>query len=189
MKRVAIFASGSGSNAENIIRYFSNHSDVEISIVLTNNPKAYVIDRCATLGVPCKHFSKKQFTHDHDILNLLLELHIDVVVLAGFLWLVPAHILRAFPNRVVNIHPALLPGYGGKGMYGDKVHQAVLAAGEQESGITVHYVNEHYDKGTIIIQAHCPVKNDDDHHALAQRIHALEYLYFPVALQQVLDTI
>ncbi len=186
VKRIAIFASGSGTNAENIIRYFSGEKPVKVAIILTNNKNAYVIDRAGKLGVPCRVFNRNTFYQTEEVLDILKGQDIDLVVLAGFLWLVPDYLLRAFPGGIVNIHPALLPKYGGKGMYGHVVHDAVIKSGDAESGITIHYVNEHYDAGTIIFQARCSVKPGYTADDLAEKIHELEYKYYPEVIEKVL---
>ncbi len=184
--RLAVFASGSGTNAQNLIEHFNKTFDREVVLVVTNNPEAFVIERAKKLGVPCRIFDRQAF-RDGKVLDALKEVKVDFIVLAGFLWLIPRNILRAYPGKIVNIHPALLPKYGGKGMYGHHVHKAVIANGEKESGITIHYVNEEYDKGDIIFQAKCPVKPDDTPDTLAQRIHLLEYEYFPKIVEELLD--
>lgn len=188
MKNIAIMASGSGTNAENIIRYFSNGSKAKVTIVLSNNRQAQVFERAASLGIDSLFFDRRQFYETGEVLNILQERKTDLVVLAGFLWLVPAKIIEAYRGRIINIHPALLPRFGGRGMYGDRVHKAVLEAGCTESGITIHYVNEHYDAGDIIFQARCPVFPDDDHEKLAARVHALEYQHYPVVISRLLDS-
>lgn len=183
--RVAIFASGSGSNAENIIEYFrKNRAEVSFPIILCNNPKAYVFERAKKLNVPCESFTRDAF-NSGEVTARLKALDIDFIVLAGFLWKIPEEMIAAFPDAIINIHPALLPKYGGKGMYGDNVHKAVVEAGEKESGITIHYVNEHYDSGSIIFQAKCEVLPGDDYHQVAEKVHALEYAHFP----QVIDSL
>lgn len=185
-KQIAIFASGSGSNAENIIRHFENNPDVNIKLVLCNKKDAYVLARAKNLGVPSVVFSKKQM-EEGEILDLLKKEQIDFVVLAGFLLKVPDEIVAAYPERIVNIHPALLPSYGGKGMYGMKVHEAVVAAGEKESGITIHYVNEFFDSGTTIFQAKCEVLPTDTPEDVATKVHQLEYAHFPQVIESVLE--
>jgi phosphoribosylglycinamide formyltransferase-1 len=187
MKHIAIFASGSGTNAENLIRYFRTNRRGRVELVLTNRPEAGVIGRAGSLGVESVVFSREQFYHTGEILEILQERGIDFIVLAGFLWLVPSRLLDAFRGRVVNIHPALLPRYGGKGMYGRYVHEAVIASGDKESGITIHYVNQAYDEGDVIFQARCPVKGDDTPETLAARVHALEYKHFPEVVEKLLD--
>ena len=189
MKNIAIFASGNGTNAERIMDYFSDNDEINIRLVLTNNPKAGVIARAEKFGVPCRVFSREEFYNTDKIDKLLAENNIDFIVLAGFLWLIPSSIIQSFPNRIINIHPALLPEYGGKGMYGHHVHEAVIANGEKQSGITIHYVNELYDEGNIIFQATCEVKEDDTPDSLAARIHELEYAHFPVVIEKLLENI
>ncbi len=187
MKNIAILASGAGTNAENIIRYFSNDKTAKVTLVLSNKPKAMVLNRAAALGVDAFFFDRSQFYDTGEVLMMLLRKETDLVVLAGFLWLVPEDVIEAYRGRIVNIHPALLPGYGGKGMYGDRVHRAVLDAGCTESGITIHYVNEYYDSGDTIFQASCPVLPGDDVDTLASRVHALEYEHYPRVIREVLD--
>ena len=184
MKNLAIFASGSGSNAENIIRYFAEKPGFRVKKVYCNVPDAYVLERAKKYNVPTQVFNRAEFRNPDIILRQLQEEGTDFIILAGFLWLVPPCITNAYPNRIVNIHPALLPAYGGKGMYGHHVHEAVLAAGEKESGITIHYVNEHYDSGDIIFQATCPVLPDDTPDTLAARVHELEYAHFPRVIEE-----
>ena len=185
-KNIAIFASGSGTNAENIIRYFAEKPGFRVKKVYCNVPDAYVLERAKKYNVPTQVFNRAEFRNPDIILRQLQEEGTDFIILAGFLWLVPPCITNAYPNRIVNIHPALLPAYGGKGMYGHHVHEAVLAAGEKESGITIHYVNEHYDSGDIIFQATCPVLPDDTPDTLAARVHELEYAHFPRVIEEVL---
>jgi phosphoribosylglycinamide formyltransferase-1 len=186
MKNIVIFASGNGTNAERIMEYFSVNDTVNIQLILTNNPRAGVLARAQKFGVPTVVFTKEEFYHSDKINRLLTENKIDFVVLAGFLWLIPASIIQSFPGRIINIHPALLPKYGGKGMYGRHVHEAVIANRETQSGITIHYVNDHYDEGNVIFQATCEVKEDDTPDRLAARIHELEYAHFPVVIEQLL---
>jgi phosphoribosylglycinamide formyltransferase-1 len=187
MKRIAVFASGSGTNAENLIRYFRTKPAGRVELVLTNRPGAGVIERAGSLGVETVVFNREQLYQSNEILELLLQKKIEFIVLAGFLWLVPGRLLEAYRGRVVNIHPALLPKYGGKGMYGDQVHKSVIASGDRESGITIHHVNQAYDEGDIIFQARCPVEEGDTPGSLAARIHALEYHYYPVIIEGLLD--
>ncbi len=181
-KNLAIFASGSGTNAENILVYFSDHPLIEVPLILTNNPQAGVISRVRKYEVPVLTFNREQLYQSNWVVQQLHEYKIDALVLAGFLWLVPKNILKEFPG-MLNLHPALLPKYGGKGMYGDHVHQAVIAAGEVESGITIHEVNTEYDKGRILFQTSCPVFKDDTPASLAKRIHSLEYKHFPKVIE------
>ena len=180
-KNIAIFASGSGSNAENIIRYFQKSDSATVSLVLSNKSDAYVLERSHRLKVPCNVFPKEDWIAGDEILAILQEYRIDFIVLAGFLVRVPDLLLHAYPGKIINIHPALLPKFGGKGMYGDKVHEAVVAAGEKESGI-----NEHYDEGSIIFQATCPVLPDDSPEEVAKKVHALEYEHFPRIVEEIL---
>ena len=185
-KNIAIFASGSGSNAENIIRYFQKNDSALVSLVLSNKSDAYVLERAHRLGVPCNVFTKEDWIAGDEILAVLQEYRIDFIVLAGFLVRVPDLLLHAYPDKIINIHPALLPKFGGKGMYGDRVHQAVVAAGEKESGITIHYINEHYDEGAIIFQASCPVLPSDTPEEVASKVHALEYAHYPHVIESLL---
>ena len=186
-KNIAIFASGSGSNAENIIRYFQKNDSAQVSLVLSNKSDAYALERARRLGVSSYVFPKEDWIAGDEILAVLQEHRIDFVVLAGFLVRVPDLLLHAYPDKIINIHPALLPKYGGKGMYGDRVHEAVVAAGEKESGITIHYINERYDEGNTIFQATCPVLPTDSPEDVAKKVHALEYEYFPRIIEQVLS--
>ncbi|MDR1673399.1 MAG: phosphoribosylglycinamide formyltransferase [Bacteroidales bacterium] len=186
MKRLVVFASGSGSNAQRVAEYFKEKGTARIIGIYCNRSDAYVLKRAEKMDIPAVVFDKEAFFRSEEILRRLEALSPDLIVLAGFLWKMPDHILRAFPQKVINIHPALLPKYGGKGMYGDHVHRAVIAAGEKESGISVHYVNERYDEGAVVLQARCPVMPDDTPETLAKRIHALEYAYFPVVIEQIL---
>lgn len=183
MKKLAIFASGSGSNAENIIRYFAPSEQIRVDSVFCNVPDAYVLARARKYDIPAFLFGRQELADPEKVLKQLQERGIDFIVLAGFLWLMPSCIVSAYPHRIVNIHPALLPAYGGKGMYGAKVHEAVIAAGEQESGITVHYIDEEYDRGSILFQARCPVDTGDDAESLARKVHTLEYEHFPRVIE------
>ncbi len=183
MINIAIFASGSGSNAQKIAEYFSESKDIKVKLIASNNPKAFVLERAKNLNIPSFVFDRATFYHSTDLLNALKAHQIDFIVLAGFMWLVPTYLVAAFPNKMVNIHPALLPKYGGKGMYGDFVHEAVAEAGEQESGITIHYVNEHYDEGNIIFQAKCQLSPSDTPQTIAEKVHALEYQYYPEVIE------
>ncbi len=179
MNKIAIFASGSGTNAEAIIQYFIYIPEVTVVLVLTNNPGAGVIQRAKKLDVPVQVFSKEDLYETNMVAETLRTMAVDYIVLAGFLWLMPAALVKAYEGRIINIHPALLPDYGGKGMYGDRVHQAVIQNKEKESGITIHLVNEEYDKGQVLLQARCPVLPDDSPETLAKRIHALEHQHYP----------
>ncbi len=186
MKKIAIFASGSGSNAENIVEYFNQNPEICVKMILCNVPDAYVLERAQKHNLPAIIFNREELRNPEKILRRLQQEEIDFIVLAGFLWLMPNCIVAAFPNRIVNIHPALLPAYGGKGMYGHHVHEAVIAAGEKESGITIHYVNNHYDEGSPIFQAKCPVLPDDTPDDLAARVHELEYAHFPRVIEETI---
>ena len=183
MKKIAIFASGSGSNAENIIQYFAQKPQFCVKSVFCNVPDAYVLERAKKYRIPTFVFNREEFRNPDKVFRQLQEQEIDFIVLAGFLWLMPSFITAAWPNKIVNIHPALLPAYGGKGMYGHHVHEAVIAAGEKESGITIHYINERYDEGNTIFQATCPVLPTDTPDTLAIRVHQLEYEYFPRVIE------
>lgn len=185
MKRIALLASGSGSNAENIVRYFRGNPAVEFPLILSNKPDAYVHQRAKALDIPSFIINKAGFENG-EALRLLQEHQVDFIVLAGFLLKVPENILRAFPNRIINIHPALLPKFGGKGMYGSHVHEAVVASGERQSGITIHYVNENYDEGKVIFQASCEVLPTDSPDDVAAKVHALEYEHFPRIIESIL---
>ena len=177
--KIAIFASGSGSNAENIIRVFLNDSKFEFPLIISNKKDAFVHERARNLNIPSFTFSREDFVNGIPILDLLIENSIDCIVLAGFLLKVPEVLINAFPDKIINIHPALLPKYGGKGMYGHHVHEAVATSGDTESGITIHYVNARYDEGNIIFQAKCPVFPTDTADMIADKVHALEYEHFP----------
>lgn len=185
-KRIAIFASGSGSNAQKIMEYFKKHHDAEVAIVLTNNPEAYVLQRADNFEIPSHIFDKHEFYKTDDVVRLLQNLQIDIIVLAGFLWLIPQNLLKAFPNKIINIHPALLPKFGGKGMYGDKVHQAVLDAGEEESGITIHFVDENFDEGEAIHQSRFKIEEGDDIEMIKFKGQQLEHLHYPKVVEQLL---
>lgn len=185
MKRIAIFASGSGSNAENIITYFQKNKKAEVVLVLSNNPNALVLERATKLVVQNLVFNKQQLNDSKWAKENLKN--IDLIVLAGFLWKFPERLLEKYKNKVVNVHPALLPKYGGKGMYGMHVHDAVVENKETESGITIHYVNEHYDEGAIIFQAKCTINSKDTSSDVAAKIHQLEMRHFPEVIQQILS--
>lgn len=184
-KKVAILASGNGTNAENIIRYFRNDEKVHIELVLANRENAYVLERARNLNVPSVYMPKSEWEDGESVLSLLRDREIDFIVLAGFLARVPDCILQAFPDKIINIHPSLLPKFGGKGMYGDRVHEAVVAAGEKESGITIHYLNERFDEGEIIVQYRCPVLPEDTAEDVAKKVHALEYEYYPQVIARL----
>lgn len=189
MKRIAILASGSGTNAEQIALHFAESSDIRVTLILTNNPSAGVIDRAARLGIPCAVFSRAEFKDENGVLKTLRSNSVDFLILAGFLWLVPPHLVHAYRGRMLNIHPALLPAFGGKGCYGMHVHRAVIDSGAIMSGITVHEVNERFDEGDIVFQAACHVAADDTPERLAEKIHELEYRYFPTVIRKFISGI
>ena len=187
--KIAIFASGSGTNAEEIIKYFIHHRSIEVVVVLTNNPDAFVIKRAQQFGIPFKVFDKGSLMNSDLILHTLSEYQVTHIVLAGFMWLIPGNIIQAFPNRIINIHPALLPKFGGKGMYGIKVHQAVRNAGETETGITIHVIDEKYDEGRIVLQKKCAIESSDDPESIAAKVHQLEHAFYPRAIESwILET-
>ncbi len=188
MKKIVILASGSGSNAENIIKYFEHTNTTQVVCVLTNKNTAGVLERCNRLAVPALYFNKKAFFNSTVVLDLLKSQHPNLIVLAGFLWKIPENLIQAFPNKIINIHPALLPKYGGKGMYGERVHQAVKLNQETETGITIHYVNERYDEGGIIYQAKTTILKSDTPEAIANKVHDLEYEHFPKIIEKLLTT-
>lgn len=185
MKRLSIFVSGNGTNLQRIAEYFKDKKDVEIVNVVCNNPKAYAIERAKNLGIPVRMVSKTEF-NTPEFAQEMADLKLDLIVLAGFLWKVPVYLIQAYPQRIVNIHPALLPKYGGKGFYGEHVHEAVVAAKETFSGITIHYVNEIYDNGEIILQAYVALSEKETPDSLAAKIHQLEQAYYPVVIEQII---
>jgi len=184
-KRIAIFASGSGSNAQKIMELYKRSPDVEVALVLTNNPDAYVLQRADNFEIPSHVFDRHEFYHTDTIIDMLKNLDIDLIVLAGFLWLIPKNLIHEYPGRIINIHPALLPKFGGKGMYGDHVHNAVLAGGETEGGITIHYVNEQYDEGEFIYQGKYKIEPGDTLETIKFKGQQLEHLHYP----RIVDTI
>lgn len=186
MKRIIIFASGSGSNAENIIKYFKEKKSAEVTYVFSNKRQAEVLKRAHRLHVRSLFFDKASFYDTNEVLNILKDARPDLIVLAGFLWIFPKKIIDSFPNKIINIHPALLPKYGGKGMYGMHVHEAVVENKEKESGITIHYVNEQYDEGAIIFQAKTRIEETYTPEDVAHAIHQLEYKHFPVVIEELL---
>jgi phosphoribosylglycinamide formyltransferase 1 len=186
MTKLAIFASGSGSNAQKIIEHFRPDTKVSISCILSNNSEAFVLERARGLDIPTRVFDRKTFYESDEIVQYLQNQGVDWVILAGFLWLIPARLIEAFPNRIINIHPALLPKYGGKGMYGMKVHQAVFQNQESETGITIHMVNEQYDEGKILFQAKCKLNSEDTPESIADKVHQLEYQYFPKVIEKLI---
>jgi phosphoribosylglycinamide formyltransferase 1 len=187
MVNIAIFASGSGTNTQRIIEYFKTHKQIHVALVLSNNSDAYVLKRAEAAAIPAIVFSGKELRDVVRVKNDLEQYHIDFIVLAGFLLMIPAELIRLYPSRIINIHPALLPKYGGKGMFGGHVHEAVIRNHEKESGITIHYVNERYDEGAIIEQVKCIVDPDDTPLTLAEKIHALEYEYFPKIIEDTVS--
>ena len=184
MINIAIFASGSGTNAERIIKYFLGSEKIKIKCVLTNNPKAFVIERARKLNIPHFTFSREDFYEKDRVVKILVDSDINFIVLAGFLWLVPTNFMRKFP-KIINIHPALLPKYGGKGMYGMKIHEAVVENGESETGITIHWVNENYDEGEIILQKSVSIDPSDTPDDVAKKIHELEYAFYPKVIEKI----
>lgn len=187
MKNIAIFASGSGTNAQNIIEYFKDDSSIGINRIYSNKENAYVLNRAKNFNIPTYIFNKNEFYNTDKVLNQLQKDKTDLIVLAGFLWLIPKNILKSYPNKVVNIHPALLPNYGGKGMYGSFVHEAVINANEKESGISIHFVNEKYDEGEIVFQTRCTIEKNETPDSLAAKIHALEHKHFPKVIGKILN--
>jgi len=186
MKRLAIFVSGSGTNMERIGQHFSQHPEIQVALVVCSDPKAAALQRAEKLGIEAVVIDKSDLREGGKLLNLLLEKQIDWLILAGFLWLIPTELVAAFPNRIVNIHPALLPAYGGKGMYGDRVHQSVIQNQEKRSGITIHYVNNNYDEGNIVFQQSLDIAANETPESLAQRIHQLEHRYYPEVIEGLL---
>jgi phosphoribosylglycinamide formyltransferase-1 len=186
MKNIVIFASGNGSNAQRIAEYFADKREVSIKRIYSNKTDAFVLTRARNLNIPGRAFTRQEFYESGTILRELENDKPDLIVLAGFLWKVPDPIIARFPNRIINIHPALLPKYGGKGMYGARVHEAVIQNEDKTSGITIHFVNERYDEGAIIFQASCPVSKDDTPDTLAVRVHQLEYAHFPEQIEKLL---
>lgn len=183
--RIALFASGNGTNVQRIAEYFREHPSIEVAAVYCNKPEAYVLTRARILGIPERVFSKEEL-EEGDVMAMLIADHVDWIILAGFLWKVPENILEAFPERIINVHPALLPAYGGKGMYGHRVHEAVIANKEKESGITIHLVDEVYDHGDHLYQAKVALSENETPESLANKIHALEQEYFPIIIEKTI---
>lgn len=183
-QRIAIFASGNGSNAEEIMKYFQNHSSVEVALLLSNNPQATALQRAAKFNVTAKVFDKWQFCESDEVIGWLKEFQITHIVLAGFLWLVPKNLIQAFPKRIINIHPALLPKFGGKGMYGLKVHEAVKRSGEKKTGISIHCIDENYDEGEMLFQTSCEVLSTDTPEKIAAKVNQLEYKHYPEVIEE-----
>ena len=186
-KKIVVFASGSGTNAENIIKFFQNSTNASVVAVFSNKRSAKVLKRAHDLNVKALHFDRDALYNSYDVLHILEDINPDLIVLAGFLWIFPEDILKKFPDKIVNIHPALLPKYGGKGMYGMKVHESIIKNKEKESGISIHFVNENYDEGELIFQTRIKVSKEDTPETLAEKIHKLEYKHFPEIIQQLLQ--
>lgn len=185
--RIAIFASGTGSNAEEIFQYFRNHHSIEVVCLLCNKPDAQVLIRAQQWAIPARVFNRNEFKEPEVVLGWLADRQVTHIVLAGFLWLIPEYLIEAFPNRIVNIHPALLPKYGGKGMYGSKVHEAVKQSGDQETGITIHLVNEKYDEGQVLFQVKCAVDQFDSPEEIANKVHQLEHTSYPRVIENWIE--
>jgi phosphoribosylglycinamide formyltransferase-1 len=186
MKKIVLFASGSGSNAEKIVLHFFHKESAQVVQIFTNNPNAKVVERAKNLKIPTQIFNKHEL-NEGKVLEKLNDIQPDLIVLAGFLWKFPEHIIKEYPNKIINIHPALLPKYGGKGMYGTNVHQAVLNTKEKETGITIHYVNEQYDEGGIIFQQSVNIEDCKSADEIAEKIHVLEHHYFPQVIERLLE--
>lgn len=184
-KNIAIFASGGGSNAQKIIQYFQNHENISVGLMICNKANIGALAIAEQYNIPSLIISRKQFYETEELLSVFSDFQIDLIALAGFLWLVPSYLVKAFPNKILNIHPALLPKYGGKGMYGHFVHEAVKEAGEKESGMTIHYVNEKYDEGNIIFQAKCEIKETDSVEEIAKKVLNLEHLHYAKVIEKV----
>lgn len=187
--KIAVFASGNGSNAENIIRYFKEKDSVSVVLVVSNNPNAYVLERAKKLKVDQKVIVRTDFKDSFSFINYLKENKIEWIVLAGFLWLIPADLVNAYPNRIINIHPALLPNYGGKGMFGENVHRAVSESGDTVTGISIHFVNAAYDEGNIIFKKTVEIEAGENPESIAEKVHALEYAYFPKIIEEVISSL
>ena len=186
-KKIVVFASGSGTNAENIIKFFKKSPNASVVAVFSNKRSAKVLKRAHDLNVKALHFDRDALYNSYDVLHILEDINPDLIVLAGFMWIFPQDILKSFPGKIINIHPALLPKYGGKGMYGMNVHKAIIENKEKESGISIHFVNENYDEGEVIFQAKTNISEDDTPETLAAKIHELEYKHFPEIIQQLLQ--
>lgn len=189
MKNICVFVSGNGTNCENIIRYFAESEDARVRLVVSNKPDAFALERARRLNVPTVTLNRNELNDAEKTLDLLRSYDIDLIVLAGFLLLVPKYLIEAYPQRIVNLHPALLPAYGGRGMYGHHVHEAVKAAGERETGITVHYVDEHFDHGKIIAQYRTSLLPEDSVEDIEVKIHKLEQAYLPKAVESVIRSL
>jgi phosphoribosylglycinamide formyltransferase-1 len=187
-KKIVIFASGNGTNFQNIATYFSNHTRIEIALLVGNKSDAYVFERAKQLQIPSLLIDRESFYQTDKTLKLLKSINPDLIVLAGFLWLIPENIIENFEGKIINIHPALLPKYGGKGMYGMNVHKAVAENTDKETGISIHYVNKEYDKGDMILQVRCELSPSDTPEAIAEKVHQLEYIHFPATIEKLLVT-
>lgn len=176
---LALFASGAGSNVKAIYQYFSGRQDVKVALVVSNRPNAPVLNFAQSVGIPVVILNRNEFYNSTSFLKTLRQHKIDRIVLAGFLWLLPSNLIEAYPRKIINVHPALLPQYGGKGMFGANVHHAVIEAGDSQSGITIHEVNQNYDEGEILLQVTCPIDKEDTADSLALKIHKLEHYFFP----------
>jgi len=183
--RIALFASGSGTNVQRISDYFKDHTSIEVAAIYCNNPEAFVLERAKNLGIPVRVFSRSEL-REGDVLGMLIADHVDWIILAGFLLLIPENLIESFPGQIINIHPALLPKYGGKGMYGHHVHEAVVEKGEKETGITIHLVNEAYDQGVHLFQAKVALDKNDTPETTAQKIHDLEQEHFPRIIEETI---
>jgi phosphoribosylglycinamide formyltransferase 1 len=188
MKNIAIFASGLGTNAQSIIEYYREDDDIAVALIASNKPNAGVLEIAKKNNIPTKVFTRKEFYDSQEVLNELEALEIDFIVLAGFLWLIPKYLVKKFPKKIINIHPALLPKYGGKGMYGMRAMKAALDKKDKETGITIHYVNEEYDKGEIITQVKCPIEKEESPLTLAKKIQKLEHQHYPKVIDKILKT-
>jgi len=182
--RLAVFLSGNGSNAEAIFSYYKNHLSIQVVLVLSNNPAAFGLQRASKFNIPSRVFTRQQFRESDEVVQWLKEAHVTHVVLAGFLWLIPLNLIHEYPHRIINIHPALLPKYGGKGMYGAKVHETVKAAGETETGITIHEVDERYDEGRILFQGKCPIHPTYSPEQIAEQVQRLEHAHYPRVIER-----
>ena len=185
-KKLAIFASGSGSNAENICNYFAESSDIKVVLICTNREDAFIVKRANKLNIPVCIFSKSELNNFVDLHKKLQNIEVDVIILAGFLLKLPEIMVDSYPNRIINIHPSLLPKYGGKGMYGSNIHKAVIKNNELESGISIHFVNQNYDEGKITLQKKCSISSNESVETLIHKIHKLEHNYFPVAIEKTI---
>ncbi|MEO0332498.1 MAG: phosphoribosylglycinamide formyltransferase [Bacteroidota bacterium] len=187
MKKLAVFASGSGTNAERIFERFHDHASIQVAVLFTNNPNAGVIARAARFNVPVEIFEKNTLTNTDKVLEVLRSYQVNWITLAGFMLMIPQNLIDAFPKRIINIHPALLPAYGGKGMYGMNVHRAVVEAQEKVTGITIHYVNENYDEGAVIFQVGCVIQPYDTAETIAEKVQHLEHEYYPQIIEETMD--